>query len=460
MRSTIGSTLPMTRRLMFKHIRTEKNGTIKYRRRVPEKLQSVLRKREFVKVLGKTELEAMRNYQAYHEHVEQLLLSASHSSDASDLAAIKDSIEAQFAELGADPYSRGRTEGEKEAREAEADRLLGKYPAEPETGWPLPENLSLQDRAMVNALLNGVHSIEVPLTITQAFAFYLSEKKEPDPYKRKQQKQRLARVERDLLHVTKQDIALSHVSRAHARQVRDNLLQRMKVASAKRNLASIKAVFNLAIKEYSLNIANQFSGLDLPKAEDAAIDLRDPLPQHLIETMYQELQDNQVLLDIWTLLHHTGAQSAEVLGLEAEDLKLEGQVPYFEIKPRGLRTVKERSRIRSVPLVGEALQVASRLSGATNPGSPLFPKYAPTSKHDSFSQSLNKRLKKHTSSNKHVVYSLRHNMKDYLRPFGLRIERAIMGHADGRSVSEVYGSKPSLEELHSALSKVDFGMSR
>lgn len=447
----------MTRSFVSSYIRTDKNGTRKYRRRVPKHLQSFLGKREFVKVLGKCELEAMRNYPAYHEHVEQLLRSARHSSDAGELATIKDSIEAQFVELGADPYSRGKSEDERIAREVEADQLLGKYAAEAETGWPDPESLSLRDRAMVTALLNGVHSIEVPLTITQAFAFYLDEKKEPDPYKRRKQEQRIGRVQRELLHVTKQDIAISNVSRTHARQVRDNFLQRLKVTAAKRDLGTIKAVFNLAIREYGLNIPNQFSSLDLPKPEDAAIDLRDPLPQELIETMYEELKNNQTLLDIWTFLHHTGAQSAEILGLEENELNLDDPVPYLEIKPRGLRTVKERARVRSVPLVGKALQVASRLSESTDPGSPVFPQYANTSKHDSFSQSLNKRINKHSKSSKHVVYSLRHNMKDYLRPFGPRVERAIMGHADGRSVSEVYGSKPSLEELHRALSSVDFG---
>ncbi|MFX0543721.1 hypothetical protein ACEWPM_018745 [Roseovarius sp. S4756] len=221
---------------MFKHLRTEKNGTVKYRRRIPKDLQQVLGKREFVKVLGKTELEVMRNYPGYHDHVEHLLRSSNPSSDASELPAIKDSIEAQFAELEADPYSRGKSEDERTAREAEADRLLGKYPADAETGWPDPESLSLRDRAMVTALLNGVHSIEVPLTITEAFAFYLSEKKEPDPHKRRKQEQRIARVKQDLLNVTKQDIAIANVTRTHARQVRDKLLGRMKATSAKRNL--------------------------------------------------------------------------------------------------------------------------------------------------------------------------------------------------------------------------------
>ncbi len=39
----------MTRSLVFK----DQNGTRKYRRRVPHDLQSVLEKKEFVKVLGK-----------------------------------------------------------------------------------------------------------------------------------------------------------------------------------------------------------------------------------------------------------------------------------------------------------------------------------------------------------------------------------------------------------------------
>ena len=448
----------MTRAFVIKHLRIEPDGTRKYRRRVPRELQSTLGKTEFVKVLGKTEAEALRNYGPYHDHVERILRSTNPKDEAAQLVEIKKGIEAQFHELGLDPYSSGLTEDERIARSEEADSVLRKYPANPRTGTADAEDVSLKDGAWVTALMSGVHSIEAELSISQAFDFYLSERREPEPYKLKKQALRFNRIKGELLKVTGRDIALSKVSRMHARALRDNLLKRMTPASAKRYINDVKAVFSLAIREHDMNTGNPFQKLDYPKPADAAVDLRHPLPPEVIVAMYHELNDNQVLLDIWTLIHHSGAQNAEVLGLMASDLKLDGPIPYFEVRPHGLRTVKERSRIRKIPLVGRALQVARRLAAETDANVPLFPKYAASKSHDNFSQVVRKRLRKHTEDPKHAIYSLRHNMKDALRSakVGERVELALLGHSGERSASAQYGSAVGLDELQKALLQIKF----
>ncbi len=178
--------------------------------------------------------------------------------------------------------------------------------------------------------------------------------------------------------MTKQDIAVSRVSRAHARRLRDNLLKTKAVSTARRNINDVKSVLSLVIREYDLNINNPFTRLEFPKPNDAAVELRASLPTDVIVSMYGELSQNQTLHDIWTLLHHSGAQSAEVLGLTVDDLQLTDPIPYFEVKPLGLRTVKDRSRIRKIPLVGKAFDVAMRLAVETAPGKQLFPQYADT----------------------------------------------------------------------------------
>ena len=94
----------------------------------------------------------------------------------------------------------------------------------------------------------------------------------------------------------------------------------------------MKAVFSLAIREHDLSINNPFSRLEYPKPLDAAIDLRAPLPNAVILSMYQELRGTSDLLNIWTLMHHTGAQNAEILGLVGSDLKLDASVPHFTIR--------------------------------------------------------------------------------------------------------------------------------
>jgi len=448
----------MTRSLVIKYIRIDKNGIRKYRRRVPQSLQRVLGKTEFVKVLGKSEQEVLRNYAPFHDHVEQLLRAAYSTANASELVTIKADIEAQFAELDLDPYSSGRSEGERASRSEEADRILSQYPLESQTGQPDPNDVTLKDGAMVTALLTGIHNIEAELSISHAFSFYLAEKNEPDPYKRKKQEQRFERAQRNLLSVTKQDIGLSKVTRAHARKLRDDLLKQMEVSSVKRNINDVKAVFSLVIREHDMNINNPFARLEYPKPVNAAVDLRHPLPAEVIKLMYRNLESDQTLLDIWTIIHHSGAQSAEILGLSASDICLDHPIPHFEIKPQGLRTVKDRSRIRKVPLVGRALEVAQRLVGQTAADEALFPRYSDTRKHDSYSNATRRRLRKFTTDRKHVVYSLRHNMKDALRKAGVgeRIELALLGHSDERTPSAQYGSAVDLVELQAALLQVKF----
>ncbi|MEM9591473.1 MAG: tyrosine-type recombinase/integrase [Pseudomonadota bacterium] len=403
--------------------------------------------------MGKSEYEALKNYAPVHAHAERLLRSARPDVVTDNPIAVKSDIEAQFAEARLDPYSPGKTPEEEIARSEEADRILSNYPLDPDTGHPDPDSLSPRDRATVSALLNGIQSIDAELVISQAFEFYLGEKTDPDPYKRQKQMQRFSRAQSNLLHVVRQDIAISRVTRAHARQLRDHLLQTMAVSSVKRNINDVKAVFSLATREHDLNINNPFAKLDYPKPKDAAVDLRHPLPPDVIKAMYKELEDQPVLLDIWTLIHHSGAQSAEILGLRLDDLKLDDPVPHFEIKPQRLRTVKKRSRIRKVPLVGRALMVATRLAKASSSEGSLFPNYADTRNHDSFGQAARKHLRKHTKNSKHVIYSLRHNMKDALRRanVGERVELALLGHSDERTSSAQYGSGVGLQELQAAL---------
>jgi len=311
---------------------------------------------------------------------------------------------------------------------------------------------------MVTALMTGVHAIQAEMTIKGAYDFYLSEKTEPDPFKRKKQVQRFTRSQGDLLHVTKQDIPLSKVNRSHARGLRDRLLKRMGVESARRNINDVKAVFSLAIREHDLSTSNPFARLEYPKPTDASVDRRHPLPNGVIVSMYEDLENNQVLQDVWTLLHHTGAQSAEILGLKAKHLILDGDIPHFAIKPEGLRTVKVHSRIRKVPLVGRALVVAKRLSENNGPDDDLFPQFSDTPKHDNFSQTVRKRLKKFTDHPKHTIYSLRHSMKDALihTCAGERVEYAILGHANERTSAAQYGSRVTLGEMQIALNRIEF----
>ncbi|MFQ3234403.1 MAG: hypothetical protein ACI82J_002105, partial [Sulfitobacter litoralis] len=166
---------------MISHLKYDKaKNSYKYRRRVPEHLQPMLGKKEFSKILGRTEPEAMKNYNAVHQHYEKMLQFTPTQLSGSDTKEIKEQIIAQFIELEADLYSSGKSDDEKFAREERADQLLRKYPAQVETGYPDRNDLTAQDKAMITALMEGVSAIKSKLTISAAYAFYLEEKQEPN----------------------------------------------------------------------------------------------------------------------------------------------------------------------------------------------------------------------------------------------------------------------------------------
>lgn len=378
----------MTKLFMARYLKFDKaKGTHKYRRRVPDDVKGFFRKGEFSKTLGKTEMEAMSNYPAFHQQVERSIAAVRQNPKGLDNVKLKENIAEYLYGMDADPHSPGRDENERLGREAAAEDILRKYPPDPETGLPDVQDLTPEDHAMVVALYQGVDAIQAELTIETAYSFYLSEKVIADPHKRKKQLERFGRSKDALLDVTRGDIPLARVQRLHARKLRDYYLGPSTVDTAKRNINDVKAVFNFAIREHDLNIQNPFTRLDFPEPTNQAIKDRLPLPDDVISNMYGDLTNNQTLLDIWTLMHHTGAQNAEILGLRKDDLHLDGGIPYVDIAPNEMRTLKTMSRRRFIPLVGLALDVGKRLHAATGTEY-LFPRYAATAKHGNFSQAV------------------------------------------------------------------------
>tara|TARA_R110002049_G_scaffold41115_2_gene124246 strand:- start:1193 stop:1447 length:255 start_codon:yes stop_codon:yes gene_type:complete len=57
----------------MKYVKNLKDGSYKYRRRVPDHLQKVFGKSEFSSLLGRTEEEALRAYPDVHEHFERII---------------------------------------------------------------------------------------------------------------------------------------------------------------------------------------------------------------------------------------------------------------------------------------------------------------------------------------------------------------------------------------------------
>lgn len=239
------------------------------------------------------------------------------------------------------------------------------------------------------------------------------------------------------------------LKREHTRSLRDAMLSTLKsdgtpraVSSVKRELNMVRAMVGIGVREFDLSdkMGNPFEKLDMPKAVETleARDDQDPLPVDLITAMRSRLEGtckSPELVRIWNLLTGTGCRLAEITGLLFDEVVLEHEVPHLIIRPNIVRTLKNRSSVRKVPLVGLALETAQEtVKAALRDGEavPLFPSYAKPRGADGASKALMKHLRKVTNNPRHANHSLRHSMKDWLREAGVPPleQNLIQGHTE------------------------------
>lgn len=100
----------MKAKLTLKHVKIDANGRYRYRRRVPQTLQVSLGNTEFVKVLGRTEREAIAAYGPYHHFVERQIAMGKTSGDTKSPLEIKEDVRTIFQQHNLDQFRSGRTE--------------------------------------------------------------------------------------------------------------------------------------------------------------------------------------------------------------------------------------------------------------------------------------------------------------------------------------------------------------
>ena len=260
--------------------------------------------------------------------------------------------------------------------------------------------------------------------------------------KRNQLDRVCVRVEKALGPLGK--LPLVDLKRAHGRKLEDVYRKERKKdgsplapASIERELNMLVAMVNLAIVEFDLEgkAKNPFIGLetvdpDAPPASEGR--KRDPLPSDVIISMRSRLKDRAkepALALIWRLLEGTGCRVSEVAGLRVEDIRLDAAYPHIWVEWHEERRVKTKVSIRAVPLFGDALEAAKEALRLAEGEKMLFPRYAREGGYEGVSQALMKHLREVTSGRRHVLHSLRHNMKDWLVLAGVpeRIEHRILG---------------------------------
>ena len=131
---------------------------------------------------------------------------------------------------------------------------------------------------------------------------------------------------------------------------------------------------------------------------------------------------------------------AEAAGLHINDLKLDEDIPYVDIKPHPWRSLKTKGSQRQVPLVGASLWAAQRIE-ANASSCFAFPRYTDNSRcnANSASNALNKWL--HANfHNDIVIHGFRHAMRDRLRAVSCPSEMIdqIGGWSSGK-IGEGYG---------------------
>ncbi|MDB9870146.1 tyrosine-type recombinase/integrase [Alphaproteobacteria bacterium] len=237
-------------------------------------------------------------------------------------------------------------------------------------------------------------------------------------------------------------------SSSEAGKFRDWLLEQgMSNSTLKRVFSSVKAIINLSISEYGLDITNPFSKIYLPSIDT---EIRESIPLEEIKQIqsYCKKEDDE-LRWLLSLLSDSGMRLSEALGLTKDDIKLNNPIPHIRVIPHPWRRLKTKSSDRCIPLVKESEWACMRILEHNNDSIFAFPRYTSVNgcKANSASAALNKWLKSKLKDD-YVVHGFRHSFRDRLRAKECPSE--IIDQLGGwslRSVGQGYGKGYELSVL-------------
>lgn len=452
--------------LVLKHVELTKTGTYQYRRRVPKEILEVVGKTMFKKKLGDSQKEATAAWHSVHAEVERAIASAHKrlaskaglslsnlSAGATDREAYAEALRrrADLIEAGADDEELIHT----------GDSLADGFP---QVDW-MPQDVPPVERHTINLLRLGPERYSPPEpTLEDALRIYLKERLGADDPAADQRPVMLAKrvVGAAITAMGRGDVVLSSITREDARKVRDEMLDRIKVtgrgvggkvspSTVSRELSIIAAVVNFAKVEFGLSdsFANPFNKLPVASAAKGtgtkAADKRDPLPPEVLKEVRHRVlaHAGPSLVLIWRLIEGTGCRIAEITGLRVDDVDATSDLPCIRVEANEFRRLKTESSRRLVPLVGDALEAAREALKGAGEGEMLFPEYGRLRGSDAASGMLMKHVRKVTQDPKHVVHSLRHNMKDRLivAEVSTLDQNLILGHALSGVGDKVYGGE-------------------
>ena len=241
-----------------------------------------------------------------------------------------------------------------------------------------------------------------------------------------------------------------------AGEFRDWLIEQgMSYSTVKRVFSSVRAIINLAINEFGLNILNPFSKVYLPSSHNVNINRVIPLEDLTkIQSICKEEDDE--LRWIVSLLSDSGMRLSEALGLTKEDINLNNSIPHIRLTPHPWRRLKTKSSERYIPLVKDSLWASLRILEHNNETNFAFPRYTSLKgcNANSASAALNKWMKEKLSK-QYVIHGFRHSFRDRLRAVECPLE--IIDQLGGwsfKSVGQGYGKGYELSVLNKWMKQI------
>lgn len=184
---------------------------------------------------------------------------------------------------------------------------------------------------------------KLPILLSEAFSVYLeNHSKGQDRKFQESQKQHW-----DKLINLVGDKPIKALSRSDARLYRDHrLASGVAATTVSREISTIRAILAKAIRELSLGIPNQFSGIEIPKAHKNANDRPPYTPEEISLLVSEALKVNDEQRRLVIALAFTGTRLAEMVGLRKQDLDLKKR--SIHIRPHKGRSLKNEQSITEV----------------------------------------------------------------------------------------------------------------
>jgi integrase len=240
-----------------------------------------------------------------------------------------------------------------------------------------------------------------------------------------------------------------------ASKFRDWLMEQgMSNSTVKRVFSSVKAIINLTINEYGLDITNPFSRVYLPSIDG---EIRESVALEDIKFIQSvSKKEDDELRWLLLLLSDSGMRLSEALGLSKDDINLNNPISYIRLIPHPWRRLKTRASERYIPLTKQAQWACQRILEHNKDSLFAFPKYTSFKgcNANSASAALNKWLKGKLSK-PYVIHGFRHSFRDRLR--AVECPSEIIDQLGGwslKSVGQGYGKGYELSVLSKWMNQI------